>query len=169
LILRATQLLEPGRKPAPRRRPPPLGLYIAYNVAATLTSLAAGQHTDRARARRVLTLGVAAFAVAYLGFAHDTDSWAALLPWFALAGIGIGCVEAAEHAAVTTHAAVDVRGSAFGLLAGVQSLGNLTASGIAGILWTALSPSWAFAYLAAWMFIALIGLGLTPNHNSSIG
>ena len=30
-------------------------------------------------------------------------------------------------------------------------LGNLAASAIAGILWTAASPTWAFAYLAGWM------------------
>jgi MFS family permease len=77
-----------------------------------------------------------------------------------LAGIGIGYVETAEHAAVATHAAEHLRGSAFGLLAAIQSLGNLAASGIAGILWTVLSPIWAFAYLAAWMAVALGTLGI---------
>ncbi len=84
-----------------------------------------------------------------------------------LAGIGIGCVETAEHAAVATHAPLELRGSAFGLLAGVQSLGNLAASGIAGILWTVLSPSWAFAYLAAWMVIALLALVVTTRPTRS--
>jgi predicted MFS family arabinose efflux permease len=42
-----------------------------------------------------------------------------------------------------------------GLLATVQRLGNLAASAIAGILWTAVSPSAAFIYAAAWMLIAL--------------
>lgn len=157
LILRATELLEPHRG-TDSATTTALWLYVAYNLAATLTSLAAGHHTDRTDATRVLAIGVAAFAIAYLGFSHDTSSWATLLPWFVLAGIGIGCAETAEHAAVATHAPTDLRGSAFGLLAGVQSLGNLAASAIAGLIWTALSPSWAFAYLAAWMFIAFIGL-----------
>lgn len=86
-----------------------------------------------------------------------------LLPFFVLAGIGIGCVETAEHAAVATHAPNELRGSAFGLLAGVQSLGNLAASAIAGILWTALGPAWAFAYLTAWMVIALAAFQLPAN------
>ena len=72
----------------------------------------------------------------------------------ALAGIGIGCVETAEHAAVAMHTPTNIRGSAFGLLAATQSFGNLAASLIAGILWTALSPTWAFAYLASAMIIA---------------
>ena len=160
LILRATELLAPGRSTTTATTTA-LALYVAYNVAATLTSVAAGHHTDRAGARRVLTIGVAAFAIAYTGFTRDTSSWAALLPWFVLAGIGIGAVETAEHAAVAIHAPADVRGSAFGLLAGIQSIGNLAASGIAGILWTALSPTWAFAYLTGWMLLAATTLALT--------
>jgi len=126
LILRATELLGPGRS-AKAATTAALGLYVAYNATATLTSLGAGRSTDRVGATRVLALGVAAFAVAYLGFTRDTTAWAALLPWFVLAGVGIGCVETAEHAAVATHAPAALRGSAFGLLAGVQSLGNLGA------------------------------------------
>jgi hypothetical protein len=53
---------------------------------------------------------------------------------------------------------VELRGSAFGLLAAVQSFGNLTASAIAGLLWTAVSPRVAFGYLASWMVLALVGL-----------
>ena len=86
-------------------------------------------------------------------------AWWALLPWFVAAGVGIGFVETAEHAAVAGAAPNQLRGSAFGLLAGVQSFGNLAASAIAGLLWTALSPSWAFAYLAAWMLVALVLFG----------
>ena len=43
----------------------------------------------------------------------------------------------------------------------MQSFGNFAASAIAGILWTALSPTWAFAYLAAWMIIAAVLMGTT--------
>jgi hypothetical protein len=43
----------------------------------------------------------------------------------------------------------------------VQSLGNFAASGIAGLLWTVASPRVAFAYLAGWMLVALLGLSFT--------
>lgn len=154
LILRATELLvaEHGQD---RATTIALALYVAYNVAATVTSFPAGQLTDRRGATRVLVAGIAAFAVAYVWFTRDTGNWALLLPAFVFAGIGIGCVETAEHAAVATHAPEHLRGSAFGLLAGIQSLGNLAASLTAGILWTVFSPTWAFAYLAAWMLLAL--------------
>jgi hypothetical protein len=74
------------------------------------------------------------------------------------AGVGIGCVETAEHAAVAALAPLELRGSAFGLLAAVQGFGNLAASAIAGLLWTAVSPRVAFAYLVAWTLLALVGL-----------
>lgn len=77
---------------------------------------------------------------------------------FALAGIGIGCAETAEHAAVAAFAPPGIRGSAFGLLATVQAIGNVAASAIAGLLYTVVSPTMAFAYLAVWMLIALVTL-----------
>jgi MFS family permease len=69
------------------------------------------------------------------------------------AGVAIGCVETAEHAAVAALTPVELRGSAFGLLAAVQSFGNLAASAIAGLLWTAVSPSptsWP-GWLSRWL------------------
>jgi len=61
--------------------------------------------------------------------------------------VAIECTETAEHAAVAALAPVELRGSAFGLLAGVQSFGNLAASVGAGLLWTLASarvalPTW---------------------------
>ncbi len=47
-------------------------------------------------------------------------------------------------------------GSAFGLLATVQSAGNLFASSIAGLLWTAVAPGEAFIFLAAAMLLAAV-------------
>ena len=73
---------------------------------------------------------------------------------FVLAGIGIGCVETAQHAAVASGAPAEIRGSAFGALAAVQSFGNLAASAIAGIIWTVASPTTAFLCIAAWMVLA---------------
>ena len=79
------------------------------------------------------------------------------------AGVAIRCVETAEHAAVASLAPVELRGSAFGLLAAGQSFGNLAASTIASLLWTAASPRVAFAYLVVWMVLALVGLLLAER------
>jgi MFS family permease len=160
LILRATELLTPGHGTDSGAQLA-LALYTAYNIAATLISVPAGRHGDRRSPLRVLVGGTAAFAAAYFVLALTGASLAILAIGFALAGIGIGCVETAEHAAVAHLAPERLRGSAFGLLATVQSLGNLAASAIAGILWTAVSPTAAFIYAAAWMLIALVAFAAT--------
>lgn len=77
---------------------------------------------------------------------------------FAVAGVGIGFVETAEHTAVATYAADEIRGSAFGLLAAIQSFGNLAASAIVGLLYTLVSPSFAFGYASAIMLVALVAV-----------
>lgn len=77
---------------------------------------------------------------------------------FALAGVGIGCAETAESAAVAAFAPAEIRGSAFGLLATMQALGNVAASAVAGLLYTVALPSVAFTYLAGWMLVALVTL-----------
>lgn len=157
LILRATDLLTPahGIDSATQLA---IALYLVYNLAATLTSVPAGHHGDRRGIARVLGAGIAAFALAYAGFAAVGAGIPLLAACFALAGVGIGCVETAEHAAVATFAPERVRGSAFGVLAGVQSFGNLAASALVGLLYTAVSPEAAFGYAATLMAAALVGL-----------
>lgn len=154
LILRATELLEPERGLDSATRTALL-LYAGYNLAATLASIPAGRLGDRRGMTRVLAAGVLLFGAAYIVLAATGASVVLILIGFVLAGVAIGCVETAEHAAVATLAPEALRGSAFGLLAAVQSFGNLAASAVAGVLWTFVSPEAAFTYAAAWMVIAL--------------
>ncbi len=155
LILRADELLTPvhGRDAAVKIA---LLLYAGYNLAATLVSIPAGSVGDRRGMVRVLAGGVLLFAAAYLVLATSEATVPPILIGFVVAGVGIGCVETAQHAAVARLAPPDLRGSAFGLLAAVQSFGNLVASVIAGVLWTLVSPAAAFLYAAAWMVLAFL-------------
>jgi MFS family permease len=158
LILRASDLLaaDHGLDAATRIS---IGLYVTYNLAATLTSFPAGGLSDRLGARGPLLVtaaGVTAFLLAYLLFAVTGPTIGLLAIAFVLAGVGIGCAETAEHAAVAAFAPVQLRGPAFGLLATAQAVGNLAASAIAGLLYTLASPTIAFGYLAAWMLIAVL-------------
>jgi MFS family permease len=157
LILRATELLTPGHGHSGAVKIALL-LYTAYNVAATLASIPSGHVVDRRGAVLVLSSGVALFLFAYTGLALTGASIALLAILFTLAGGAIGLVETAEHSAVASLAPEALRGSAFGLLAGVQSFGNLAASAIAGALWTLISPRAAFLYLAAWMLVSITTL-----------
>jgi MFS family permease len=157
LILRATDLLTPGHGQDDAAQIA-IALYVVYNATATLASFPAGRFGDRRGQVRALAAGVAAFALAYAGFAATSASVPALAICFAVAGVGIGCVETAEHAAVASLAPESLRGSAFGLLAAVQAFGNVVASGVAGLLYTVASPGAAFAFAAALMVISLATL-----------
>jgi MFS family permease len=157
LILRATDELSAGHGQGTAVKLG-IGLYAGYNLAAALTSLQAGRLHDRRGSLVVLSLGVAAFLVAYAGFALTGGTLVLLVALFLLAGAGKGLVETAEQAAVAVLAPVDLRGSAFGVLAAIQSFGNLAASATAGLLWTLVSPRAAFFYLAAWMLVSLVAL-----------
>jgi MFS family permease len=157
LILRATQQLTPrlGLNSATQVA---IGLYIGYNIAATLASLPAGRLSDRRGASGVLVVGVSFFLIAYLGFAVPFPNVLILAGSFMLAGLAIGCIKTSQHTSVAALAPADLRGSAFGLLATVQSFGNIVASGVAGLLWTVISPSIAFVYLAMWALISCLVL-----------
>ncbi len=161
LILRATDLLAEQRGIGAATR---LGiaLYVVYNVAAAAASFPAGSAADRLGRRGPLLValaGVAAFALAYLLLALAGPVPVLLGAAFALAGVGIGCAETAEHAAVAASAPPELRGPAFGVLATVQAVGNVAASAVAGVLYTVVSPAAAFGYLTAWMVVALVVLG----------
>lgn len=161
LILRATDVLTPGHGIHAATQIA-IALYVVYNIAATITSFPAGGLSDKLSQRGPLLVtaaGVAAFLLAYLVFAVSGPGIVIPLVAFALAGIGIGCAETAEHAAVAAFAPTDIRGSAFGLLATVQAIGNVAASVVAGLLYTFASPTVAFGYLAVWMVVALAVLG----------
>jgi MFS family permease len=160
MILRATDLFTPGRGHETAVRIA-IALYVLYNVAATLVSIPGGRHGDRRGMVRIFGAGVTCFAAAYAGFAFTDANIAILAMAFAAAGLGIGLVETAEHAAVATYAADAIRGSAFGLLAAIQSFGNLAASTVVGALYTLASPTWAFGYASAMMVAALLTIALT--------
>ena len=165
LILRATEMLTPavGLEGATKTA---LGLYVAYNFFATLASIPAGYLGDHKSPLLVVALGATLFAAAYL--ALTGGSLVLIVSGFVLAGVAIGCLETGQHAAVAALAPERLRGSAFGLLAAMQSFGNFASSTIAGLLWTTISPEVAFLYLALCMGLGGISVfvllyGPTPD------
>ena len=154
LILRATDLLQPkhGHHAAVELG---LVLYTAFNLGASTASVPAGHGVDRRGGLPIFGAGALLFVAADAGFAFTGAGLAALAVLFVAAGVAKALAETAENAVVAAYAPPDVRGSAFGILAAIQSFGNLAASAVAGGLWTLVSPRAAFLYLAAWMVLAL--------------
>jgi predicted MFS family arabinose efflux permease len=157
LILRATEVLTPGQG-QDAAATVAIALYVAYNVSATLAAVPAGRIADRVGARAVFAGGVALFGVAYALFALASSSVLVLGVAFAAVGVAIGAVETGEHAAVAGLAPDQQRGSAFGLLAGIQSLGDFVASAVIGIVWTIAGPAVAFGVAVMAMLASLASL-----------
>jgi MFS family permease len=64
---------------------------------------------------------------------------------FALAGIFTGVVEAIEDSITAEIVPATQHGMAYGTLAAVNAVGDFTSSVVVGAVWTAVSPSAAFA------------------------
>jgi nitrate/nitrite transporter NarK len=145
-----------------------LGLIEGVSDALAGTARFAGGALadDPGRRRRIAVGGYSSTAALAALTGAATSVWqVGVLLAGAWAARAIGCVETAQHSAVAALAPADLRGSAFGLLATIQAIRNFAASAIAGVLWTAISPTAAFLYLTAWMLVALIGLN-TPGHRN---
>jgi MFS family permease len=160
LILRATDLLHSdGRSPATATSVAIL-LYAAHNGAAMIAALGGGSAVDRFNPRVVFAVGAAVYVVSYVLFAWEQHAWPILLLGFVLAGLGIGCAETAESTMVALSLPDDLRGNGYGLLGLVQSMGDLGASLVAGLIWAVVSPTAAFGYAATWMLAAVVAISL---------
>jgi MFS family permease len=149
LILRATDLLRPGRTLAHAAALAVL-LYTFHNLSQAVASYPAGAVADRVGHRRVLTVGFGLFGAACVGFAvlAPRSPWV-LAILFAAVGASTALVETAQKAYATELVEAGARGRAFGVLGVVDGVGDLVSSLVVGALFTVASPAWGFAWGAA--------------------
>jgi MFS family permease len=154
LILAAAQLLAPrlglGRAAAWGGL-----LYVLHNLVYAVSAYPVGVLADRWRnPRRLLGLGYALAAGVPLAlipcFARGSAGLPALAGIFGLAGLASGIKDTLEGVAAAELVPVDHRGLGFGLLGGVNGVGDLVSSVLVGALWT-LHPRLGFGYAAALM------------------
>jgi MFS family permease len=156
MILAATQLLTPGHGVVHAAQIAGL-LYMVRNIAYAGASFPIGALSDRVGRRGLLVLGylVGAVVAAGFGFAFmfSLHSMAYLLALFVLAGVYIAAEDALEGVMTADYTAPEVRGTAYGLLATVNGVGDFVASAAVGLLWTGISPVAGFGYAAVLMLI----------------
>jgi MFS family permease len=128
-------------------------MWSALHVVKATVSVVGGAWSDRIGRRAVIAIGWTIYAAVYAGFAVST-SLAALLPLFLAYGLYFGFAEGTEKALVADLAPASRRGFAFGIYNAVLGVGQLAASIIFGLLWTAFSPAIAFAFGAALALVA---------------
>jgi len=161
LILAATQLLTPTHGIVRAAQIAGL-LYVARNVIYAGASFPIGAWSDRIGRRGLLTAGYIAGALVAAGFAaaflFHLRSLPYLLPLFCLAGAYIAAQDALEGAITADFVAGVARGTGYGLMATVNGVGDLVASAVVGLLWTAVSPVVGFGYGAVMMLAGAVVL-----------
>jgi MFS family permease len=147
-------------------------LYAVKNGAGALAAFPAGWAGDHLGHRRVLAGGYFLGVITMVGFGvlfvTDTPSLIGLGLLFALAGIYVAIEEAIEPA-LTADLVSDktIRGTAMGVLATANGLGDFIASVGVGALF-ALGPQCGFAVAAVVMLVGSVGLSTgRTNANQS--
>jgi MFS family permease len=148
LILLAAQKLTP-QFGAARAASLAVGFYLLRNVFNAACAPLAGWLADRFEKRRVLAAGYGlAVAMALLIIIAPMNLWT-LAAVFALAGIFVAITETLEDSFCAELVGEEHHGTAFGVLATVNGLGDFLSSTVVGALWTVCGVTAAFSYSAA--------------------
>jgi MFS family permease len=168
MILRATQALSPHLGMVSATAIAVL-LYAVHNVIYAFASYPAGMLGDRIPKATVLAGGYGLFGVlgVILATTPGTVGWLALA--FVLAGLYIAAVDTMEGALAADVLPAHARGTGFGVLAAVNSIGDLLSSAVVGTLWTALGPAVAFGYAAALSLAGAAGLLWSASSGRRVG
>jgi MFS family permease len=163
LILCAVTVLTPDRGSVQAGKIT-IGLYIFHNVVYAAASYPVGMLGDRMNKKPLLTVGYALFAVMCVGFLIVGTSLPGLVALFALAGIYIAIVDSMQRALPADLLPLARRGTRYGALATVNSVGDLISSIFGDVLWTHVSAAVGFSYAAVLTLGGAIALWLVPHH-----
>lgn len=155
LILLAAQKLAPALGPA-RSASVAVTLYVLHNVFYASFSLVAGWLADRFPKNLLLAAGytlAAGMTVAVI--ALPPTIWAMVIV-FVAGGIYIALEETLEDSLCAELVSESHHGTAFGVLATVNGVGDLISSVTVGALWSAFGTQIAFAYSAILFLVGAI-------------
>lgn len=123
-------------------------LYVLRNTVQTAASYPAGWLSDHLGARRILAggyvLGVLSCVLLAITFG---SGWSNLLPLtvvFILSGICAAVQETIEPVVTASLVPEEIHATCYGVLGAVNGVGDLISSLFVGLIWTLVSPQWAF-------------------------
>ncbi len=110
--------------------------YVGYNLVYALSSYPAGLLADRIPRPTVFGIGLAFFAVGYIGLGLTTDT---VVAWVLIAVYGLftGCTDGVAKAWISSLVGPDLQGSAQGVFQGASGFAILLAGVWAGLFWGA--------------------------------
>ena len=120
-----------------------IGIYIFYNLIYAMGSFPLGILADKIGLKSMYIIGLAAFALVYVGMAIGIG-WHVYLILFALYGIYAAATEGIAKAWISNISDKKNTATAIGMYAGFQSICTLLASSLTGIIWYSLGSATAF-------------------------
>lgn len=161
LILAATQLLTPSMGVVRAAQVAGV-LYVWRNVVQVIASYPIGVAADRLGHRPVLILGYALGAVtavlAALAFALNADQITILAGIFSVAGLYVAVQEALESTVTAEMVSQETLATSYGALGTVNGAAKFISSAAVGVLWTVVSPTFAFGIAAVMMVLGTFAL-----------
>lgn len=140
--------------------------YATYQLSAAIGALPAGAISDRLGRRPVIGVGWILYALAYAGLALASEAWM-LWPILLLYGLAIACTDGAAKALVADRAPESARGRALGILQATIGITTLAGNLVAGAIWDAKGPAWAFGVGAIFALVACAALLFTWGSTGS--
>jgi MFS family permease len=120
-----------------------ISIYIFYNLVYAVTALPLGIVADRIGLKAMLIIGLSAYAVLYFGMALMSGGTPFFFFFFAY-GVYSAATEGISKAWISNVCEHQDLGTALGTFLGFQSISLMTASILAGILWSLIGPSKTF-------------------------
>ena len=161
LILAATQLLTPSMGILQAAQVAGL-LYVWRNVVQVATSYPIGVLADRYGHQAMLVvgyaLGVLTALLTALAFALGVESIALLAGIFCVAGLYVAVQEALESTVTAEMVSKDTLATSYGALGTVNGAAKFVSSSAVGLLWTLVSPIFAFGLAAIAMAAGTLAL-----------
>ncbi len=142
--LRAAQMLQPELS-RPAALSAAVGFYLAHNAVGAAVSFPAGWLADRIGKVPVLASAYLTFAAACL-VGMLGHGWLAVALLALFVGAQNPAVVSMESSLTSSIVEQRRLGTAFGILNGVNGVGDLVSSIVAGVLWTLVSPPAAFGF-----------------------
>ena len=128
---------------------------VVMSAVYSLSAYPFGRLADRLPHGPLLMLALLVLVAADLVLAF-AGHWAGVLAGVGLWGLHMGMSQGLMATMVADTAPADLRGTAFGIFNLASGIAMLLASGIAGLLWDRLGPSWTFLAGAAFSVAALL-------------
>ncbi len=141
-----------------------IAVYIFYNLIYASSAPLLGSLADKMGYKPALIGGFLLYAAVYAGFATSPNI-SGLILLFGCYGLYAGATEGVIKAWVSNQSAPEERGTALGFFSSCESIGALTASILAGFIWTTWGAAATFITTALAAIVAALWLWFHLNSN----